>query len=185
MVKHVFRIISGEYKGRKLQGPNGSDFRPTTGRVKEFIFSYLGEFILGAEVLDLFSGTGSLGLEALSRGAADVTFVEKSSSSLQILKKNLATCRVSERFRIYQQDVFSFLQDAGSRQQQYDIILADPPFKNAYRESIVQSVAKQSLLKSEGVLLVEHESGDKDSLTHSLSLLRERRFGGCTISVYE
>ena len=185
LVENVFRIIAGAYKGRKLQGPKGTEFRPTTGRVKEFIFSYLGEFIQDAVVLDCFSGTGSLGLEALSRGARHVTFIEAASSSIRILKANLEKCNIKTGFQIYQQDVFDFFKMAGQSGYCYDLVLADPPFKGNYRNQIVEDVSKYSLLENAGSLIVEHESHDEDIGEHTLNLLRERQFGGCTVSIYE
>ena len=91
----MVRIMGGSARGRKLSGPVGFRFRPTTGRVKEFIFSCVGEEVEGARILDLFSGTGSLGIEALSRGAKEVVFVERSASSLKLLRRNLERCGYS------------------------------------------------------------------------------------------
>jgi len=180
----VIRIVSGAARGRKLFGPPGLRFRPTTGRVKEFIFSYLGEVVKGARILDIFSGTGSLGIEALSRDAGEVVFVEKSFQSLKILEKNLKLCGFLDRAVIFRGDVFRGLKKMGKRGERFDFILADPPFKGALREKIVKTVEESRVLKPGGMLIVEHEVHDSDSEMHGMGLLKQRRFGSCVISVY-
>ncbi|RKY52346.1 MAG: 16S rRNA (guanine(966)-N(2))-methyltransferase RsmD [Candidatus Neomarinimicrobiota bacterium] len=184
MVKNVIRVVSGIARGRKLFGPSGLRFRPTTGRVKEFMFSYLGEIVKGARILDLFSGTGSLGIEALSRGAEEVVFVEKSSKSLEILKRNLTLCGFVDRAVVLHGDVFHVLRRMGEKGERFDFILADPPFRGTLRDKIVKIVAESRILKPEGLLLIEHEVHDSDSETHGMELLKQRRFGSCVVSVY-
>jgi 16S rRNA (guanine(966)-N(2))-methyltransferase RsmD len=180
----VIRILGGMARGRKLCGPVGHVFRPTTGRVKEFIFSYLGSEVDGARFLDLFSGTGSLGLEALSRGAREVVFIEKSRKHVRIIHSNIAICRFEERARVIQGDVFSWLRKLEENGEWFDVILADPPFRKALRSRIVETVDKHRVLKAGGWLLVEHESHDSARDDSQLSLIRQRKFGHCVVSVY-
>lgn len=180
----TLRISGGEARGRKLKGPRGLDFRPTTGRVKEFIFSILGQDIQNAIVLDLFSGSGSLGIEALSRGASRVTFVEMSFPHLKILEQNLKMCGYQDRSKILRQDVFRAIQFFGRKQIKFHYILADPPFKMAFHRKIVESVGLSQLLDPEGLLIVEHQKDDAAEYAGSLKLVRYRLFGHCMVSIY-
>lgn len=180
----MIRVIAGEARGRKLKGPKGLQFRPTTGRVKEFIFSYLDGLVSDANILDLFSGTGSLGIEALSRGARHVTFIEQSKAHLRILKENITLCQYESRSRIVQGDVFSNIRYFGQSEEQFDLILADPPFKQNLREKILQAVDQARILSSQGLLIIEHEQHDTSGTSQRLRQIKERKFGHCLISIY-
>jgi len=181
----VIRIIAGNAKGRKLFGPKGRTFRPTTGRVKEFLFSYLGETIRDGKFLDLFSGSGSVGLEALSRGSSSVVFVEQSSKNCAILKRNVELCGFTEQIRMVKGDVFTVLKKRVFNSGEFSIIIADPPFKMNYRERIVHAVEKSRILLKDGYLIIEHEAKDEDSGNHGMTLIKQRRFGHCAVSVYQ
>jgi 16S rRNA (guanine966-N2)-methyltransferase len=180
----VIRVIGGEAKGRKLIGPKGISFRPTTGRVKEFIFSYIGSDIYEARVIDLFSGSGSLGIEALSRGAASVTFVEKNVVQSRMIWENVRLCRFEDRVKVIGGDVFvkmAELHETGSR---FDFILADPPFREGLHAKIVEAAGRFPLLDTQGELLIEHEIHDRAEAGAGFQKLRERAFGHCVISIY-
>lgn len=191
----MLRISGGSLRGKKLSGPEGLEFRPTTGQVKEFVFFLYRQEIENARFLDLFSGTGSLGLEALSRGAREGFFVEKSPRTIHLLSKNLTACGVTERAHILTGDVFAVMDLLGKRGESFDLIFADPPFKESLRSRIVEGVCRNRILKSRGVLILEHESHDPDvrdselpSPEHpdhaELALLRQKKFGHCVVSVY-
>lgn len=180
----MFRILGGVRRGKKLSGPSGFEFRPTTGRVKSFIFSFFDQEIPEASVLDLFSGTGSFGLEAISRGASDCIFVESNSSAIRLLKKNVDACGFFELVKIIDGDVFSVLKRLELQKKSFDFILADPPFKESLREKIACTVDRHHVLKPHGILIIEHQFDDRDSLQHNLKLLRQKRFGHCIISIY-
>lgn len=179
------RIVGGSVRGRKLVGPAGHRFRPTTGRVKEFIFNYLGESVVGSSILDLFSGTGSLGIEALSRGASKVVFTELAPSNVNMIKKNLRLCDFTEDAKILKGDVFRLMRKMSTEDERFDIILADPPFKGSLRERIVKGVDQSGILESDGVLIVEHESHDSDASRCGIHLIKQRRFGQCVVSIYQ
>jgi 16S rRNA (guanine966-N2)-methyltransferase len=180
----MLRILGGSLRGKKLFGPEGLEFRPTTGRVKEFIFYVYRQEIENSIILDLFSGSGSLGLEALSRGARDVYFVEKSFRSLQLLKRNIDACGFSGRAHPIAGDAFMILDRLGNRGEAFPVIFADPPFKESLHSRIVDSVSRNKVLKSGGVLILEHESHDACSGQPDLVLLRQKKFGHCSISIY-
>jgi 16S rRNA (guanine(966)-N(2))-methyltransferase RsmD len=180
----VLRILGGSIRGRKLVGPRGTCFRPTTGRVREFIYSWLAEGVLDAELLDLFAGTGSLGLEALSRGAEQVVFVERSASSVALLRKNLELCGFTRFGSIIKNDVFEAIDRLEGQGASFDCILADPPFKSSLRSRILEGISKTNLLRPSGWLIVEHEQHDTDSGDHELELIKQRKFGHCVVSIY-
>jgi len=149
------RIISGIYKGRRLKSSNDLSIRPTTDRVKEYIFSILQDFPQDKLVLDVFSGSGSLGLEALSRGAAKVSFVEKAYSSIEILKQNLLHVKVpAEHYQIIHKDALEFSQ---SNQEKADLCFLDPPFKYPPLQELIESIFNNKILAEGGILVLEHE----------------------------
>ena len=121
------RIISGSARGRKLFSPEGMDVRPTTDKVKESLFNIIQFELADAAVLDLFAGTGQLGLEALSRGAAKAVFVDSSKKSLATVKKNVELCGFADRARLVQSDAFSYLARA---EETFDFVFLDPPYHN-------------------------------------------------------
>lgn len=180
----MIRVIGGQAKRRKLYGPSGHKFRPTTGIVKEFIFSYLQLKIKNTDVLDLFAGSGSLGIEALSRGARCVYFIDRSEYSVNIIKKNLALCNFTSKSLIIKADVFSQIPRLGKEHSKFDLILADPPFKDNLREKIVRFIDTYSLLNSHGLLFVKHKKGDVDKKKQGIRMIKQRTFGVNEISIY-
>jgi len=183
----VIRIIGGSARGRSLEGPEGLEFRPTTGRVKETIFSILGDKVAGARILDLFSGSGSLGIEALSRGAGEVSFVEHSGTGTALLKKNLAFCGFSDRGRVIRGDVFQIIPRLHQEGRRFDLIIADPPFKMNLHQKIVTCLRRFPLLAAgpSGTLIIEHEVHDAVFSMLGWRQTRQKRFGHCMVSWYE
>ena len=151
------RIIAGTYKGRKLYSPRGSWLRPTTDRVKTYIFDKIGFAIKKSRVLDLFAGSGSLGIEALSRGATHATFVDNSKRSIDIIKNNLSIINNPENVDIIYSDVNRFLKSKDEEHDQYDIIFADPPY-DLNKEEIIQSVLRNKLLAINGLFMYEQRT---------------------------
>ena len=149
------RIISGIYKGRRLTTSKDLSIRPTTDRVKEYIFSILQDFPQDKTVLDIFSGSGGLGLEALSRGASHVTFVEKAFSSITILKQNLEHVRDPQgHYSIIQKDALLF---AKKLNRTADLCLMDPPYKYPPLQDLIETFMQNKGLNENGILVVEHE----------------------------
>ncbi len=183
-LNRMIRVLGGTSRGRKLHGPVGLQFRPATGRVKEFIFSFLGELTEQVRLLDLFAGTGAMGIEALSRGAREVVFVDHSVSSLQLLKKNIKACHFMNKAVPLRGDVFRMLPKMSKKYGYFDVVIADPPFKDLLREKIVKSVSQNTLLRTGGYLIIEHDIRDPDNGDHSMILKKQRRFGDCIVSIY-
>ena len=173
------RIIAGKYKGRLLQMPQGGDVRPATGRVKGTIFNMLQNRLnlIDAEVLDLFAGSGSLGFEALSRGAANVTFVESTASVLKTLEKNAAALGCVDDCEFLRSSAEDFLLHARGS---FDLIFADPPYAYAETARMPASIFERNLLKPEGFLIIEHTKQTSFAAS-ALYLQAERRTFGSTI----
>jgi 16S rRNA (guanine966-N2)-methyltransferase len=174
------RVISGDHKGRRLASLKKASLRPTSDRVKESIFNVLQTVVAGKRVLDLFAGAGSLGIEALSRGAESATFVDASPQSLAILKKNLRDLDLESGSTILRLDGFKAL---GKLRQRFHLIFADPPYLKGHLQRVVDSVARSEVLQKGGLLILEHHKKEKFSLPReNLSVWKEKRFGDTVIS---
>lgn len=148
------RIIAGKYKGRHLSNFKASHIRPTMDRVKETLFNKWMHYVDEAHVLDLFAGTGSLGLEALSRGAGHVTFVEKSNKSVAIIKENLGLLKVpAEQFSILPKDVFSFLKSYSGTA--FQLILIDPPFTEKIAHQVMVDLDQSTVFDENTRIAIE------------------------------
>ncbi len=176
------RVIAGSAGGIRLDVPK-SDVRPTMDRVKAAIFSSLGELVLGAHVLDLFAGTGALGIEALSRGAASAIFVEQNRAAAAAIERNLARTNFSGSIR--QQDVFAYVRTAQPRQR-FTIIFADPPYEKTqsgegYTELLLRNPQIPALLENSGVFVLEKRPGEPLAEAASWRVTRARRYGATEV----
>lgn len=154
------RIISGRFKGRVLSSFQADHIRPTTDRVKESLFNKWMHHLDEARVLDLFSGTGSLGLEALSRGASHVQFVEANLKSIDILKKNIALLKLdSSEYSILKSDVLTFLKKYQG--EPFDLILADPPFTEKMAHDVMQALDASACYKPETLIAIESQKKER------------------------
>ncbi len=154
------RIIAGKYKGHHLVPFKGDHLRPTTDRVKEALFNKIQFEIDGSLVLDLFSGTGNLGLEAISRGAEKVIFVDEHPRSIEILRKNLEKLKVEkDRYEIRTSDVFRFLKKGVD--EKFGFIFADPPFTQKIAHDVMESLAKTSLFGPETFISIESQKKER------------------------
>ncbi len=179
------RVIAGRLKGRRLEAPEGAQVRPTADRVKEALFSILGPQLGGARVLDLYAGTGSLGIEALSRGAAAVTFVEHHLPALHALRRNLRSCGVLDRSEVQACRVETFLERPGDWRGPYQILLADPPYQLLGEVEAWAGRIPDGLLSSDGVAALEHAQKMSPPLQiGSLGLVRTYTYGDTALSIY-
>ncbi|MCL6615468.1 MAG: 16S rRNA (guanine(966)-N(2))-methyltransferase RsmD, partial [Firmicutes bacterium] len=155
------RIVAGRFRGRRLRGPSHPGLRPTAERVREAIFNILGPRVQGAVVLDLFAGAGGLGLEALSRGAKRVVFVERDRRALALLRRNLAELGLGgEEFEVIPGDVLVVLAGLAAGGRSFDLILADPPYGAGLSGRTLVLLAEGGLLDREGLLVLEHRSSE-------------------------
>jgi 16S rRNA (guanine966-N2)-methyltransferase len=176
------RVIGGRYGGRRLRAPGGRTTRPTAERVREAVFSMLGD-LQGMVVLDLFAGSGALGIEALSRGAERVVFVERDRHALSVLRANLASLELGEPAAVVRtDDAERALRSARERQETYDLLLIDPPYRQARTWGAGLSATLPALLAPGGRLV--SESDRRTPLHLELPLRRERRYGDTVIRIH-
>ncbi|OKY76875.1 MAG: 16S rRNA (guanine(966)-N(2))-methyltransferase RsmD [Desulfobulbaceae bacterium DB1] len=184
------RIISGTARGRRLHSPGGGkgDIRPTSDRAREAIFSILGEAVHGARVLDLFAGTGAMGLEALSRGAESALFVDKSQSSISLLQKNIRLCGFWDKSVIVKRDLtrsLFFLQPAVP-EGGFSLVFVDPPYHMELADRIVAEIDKADLLYPGAIVIAESRSGDTlPELVSGFQLYDRRSYGEAGFWFYE
>ena len=174
------RIISGKHRGRKLNTFLGDDIRPTSDKARESLFNMLAFKIAGAEFLDLCCGTGAVGIEAISRGASAVTFVDNSKESLKICEKNLSV--IKESASVVCSDAYSFLL---STTKTFDFIFFDPPYAYNEIDKILKAVIDKNLLKDGGQFIYEHKV-DKPSLeVEGFTLTKTKKYGIAIFDFYE
>jgi len=173
------RVIAGKFKSRVLSSFEGKDIRPTSDRVKESLFGILTPLLYGSRALDLFSGSGSLGIEALSRGAKEVVFNDSSRESVELLKKNLKTLGI-EGQRVMNMDYVTALNSLGGR---FDIIFLDPPYREKYEESALSIIDERSLLSSGGVIAYEKDK-EVNFVPAGLEKYDVRRYGKAIITFF-
>ena len=171
------RVIAGRYGGRHLQAPAGAATRPTSDRVREALFSVLGARVEGARVLDLFAGSGALGLEALSRGAERVTFVDSAPAALRVLRANLAALGADAE--VVRADAVRWLRAASGGERQYSLVFLDPPYRQAATLGAELSDVLQAVLGPDA--LVISESDRRAPLELTMPTTDERRYGDTLI----
>lgn len=178
------RIISGKAKGMRLKAPKGYLTRPTGDRVKEALFNTIQGQEMGARTLDLFAGTGALGLEALSRGASFVIFVENNSSALKILSNNIEKTGMQEQTKTVGADVLSFLKSYKGKP--FDLVFMDPPYKYKNGEKILDLIAQNKLLNNSGHLIWEMAtSGEEIHVSEEFQLLKKKQYGDTTLMFFK
>ncbi|MDR2610533.1 MAG: 16S rRNA (guanine(966)-N(2))-methyltransferase RsmD [Clostridiales Family XIII bacterium] len=178
------RVIAGEYRGRKLAAPKGDSVRPTADRVKEALFSMLSGFTRGAKVLDVFAGTGSLGIEALSRGADFCLFIENSAFAAETLKANLDELRIGREAQLERMD----FRTAMARHAGFgaDIVFIDPPYRSGLYAETMQSLVRYDMIKRNGIAALESAgAGEADAAYDGFIMRKKKRYGKTFVTVYE
>ena len=176
------RVIAGAAGGIRLDVPK-TDVRPTMDRVKAAIFSSLGDEVIGARVLDLFAGTGALGIEALSRGASSALFVEENSAAVATIERNLARTKYEGRIR--KQDVFAFLCSAQTREP-FRIIFADPPYEKtkaggAFTDLLLRDEQLVEMLEPQGIFVLEKRPDEQMPLMPLWNVIRAKSYGATEV----
>jgi len=185
----MMRITSGLFKGRNIEFP--SHIRPTQDKVRQAIFNTLGQDLTGLSIFDLFAGSGAMGLEALSRGAASVVFVDIERKCNSFIDKNLRNFGLTGSFKSkaenYRQDVFSAIDIALKRGLIFNVVFADPPYNKDLAKKLLNTGGLSDILAPHGLLVVEHSS--KDDLDFKpecgLSLIKEAKYGKIKVSYFE
>ena len=173
------RVITGTARGHRLKTPENYDIRPTTDNVKESVFNIIQFDIEGRRVLDLFAGTGQLGIECLSRGAAEAVFIDENMAAVKIVKENLKTCGFTAA--VLQQDALSYLRHCG----RFDLVFVDPPYDSGLYESVLETINSVDILSDGGIILCE--SRREKSLPDMRAPYRKKKeynYGRVKLTVY-
>jgi 16S rRNA (guanine966-N2)-methyltransferase len=181
------RIAGGEWRGRNLKSPKGDIVRPTQDRVREALFSMLQNEIPGARFLDVFAGSGAVGLEALSRGASHATFVEQASSSLACIKSNIEMVKCENRTEVIRSDAYSWLKTAAAGRS-FDIAFADPPYALGHEQGyaeILNALAVHNVVRPGGLFIAEMKRVQDPDTSEYWDLCRDRIYGQTWVAVYK
>ncbi len=178
------RIISGKCRGKKLFTLKGSTLRPTSDRVREAIFDLLQKFPAGEKVLDLFAGTGALGIEALSRGAQKAVFIEGSARSCTVLRRNIEACRLTHQAEIVAREVQKGVKFLEERGDSFDLILLDPPYGKGLAYRTLQTLSRSSLVGPETLIVAEHSPDEDLTSLPSLERIDWRKYRGTEVSFF-
>jgi 16S rRNA (guanine966-N2)-methyltransferase len=195
------RVIAGKYRGRKLIAPQGREVRPTSDKVKEAVFNMVASLIsplsgdapfAGTSCLDLFAGTGALGIEALSRGAGGCVFVESSAAAAEILNKNIESAARGEGARIVRSDWRVALRRLKGRDG-IDVAFVDPPYESDYCDEVMKTLLDYGIISDGGIVVLERAAAGKGASGRGsdapcykgFSLIREKRYGKTLVQVYE
>lgn len=180
------RVIAGRAKGKKLKAPAGLNTRPITDRIKEALFNVLGSDIADSRVLDLFAGSGSVGIEALSRRAEKVVFIDAGGAAVKIIRENLDNCGMSEGFEIYRNDVFRAMNILQVHGEKFDYIYADPPFTNEIIfDQLMIAMDKADILKDDGIFIIRSQKRKEMPVKLAkLEKYRVNNYGESTLHYY-
>ncbi len=176
------RVISGELKGKKLSDPLDKSTRPLKDMVRESIFNILDHSnkvsakIYNSKVLDLFSGTGSFGIECLSRGAAEVIFFENYHNSLKILKQNIFNLKLESKSKVYNYSAYN-LKNSNIESRVFDIIFLDPPFKDREIKSLIHQIKRLKIVDVNSILIIHRNKKSDDKIWQYLNIIEEKNYG--------
>lgn len=176
------RVITGKARGVTLKTPDGMQTRPTSDRVKEALFSIINFDIPGARVLDLFGGTGQLGIEALSRGAKSATFVDAGEPACRLIRENLKRTKLEAEGKVVRSDYLAYLNRC---REQYDIIFLDPPYAEVFLENSLKRIAEIDILQSNGIIVAERPLGKGLSLEmEGFTRSKDYKYGNTLLTIY-
>lgn len=178
------RVISGSARGLKLNTPGDDRVRPTTDRVKESMFNIVQDWVYDSQVLDLFAGSGALGIETLSRGASQAVFCDNSLDSIKIIKSNIEKARVVDRSQIVSGDFKRCLRDMEAKNQSFDMIFVDPPYYEGLFEEVLDTIRSCKILKKDGIVIVEHDAKRPIGQVEGLEVYKEKKYGITMLTFY-
>ena len=175
------RVITGTARGRVLKELEGLETRPTTGKVKESMFSIIQFDIEGRRVLDLFAGTGQLGIEALSRGAAECVFVDRRADAVELIREKVALCKLEDRAKIRQGEALPYLRSG----EKFDIVFLDPPYASGLLAQALTDIAAFDICRAHGIIIAESAADTVlPAMPSPYALYREYRYGKIKLTVY-
>ncbi|MBQ7265230.1 MAG: 16S rRNA (guanine(966)-N(2))-methyltransferase RsmD [Firmicutes bacterium] len=166
------RVISGSARGLKLKAPKGLNTRPTTDRIKESFFNIISPYVYGCRFLDLFSGSGSIGVEALSRGSEAVFFVDSDKHSIEVINSNILSSKLSHKATVLKGDALSVLESLGKKGEKFDIIFMDPPYNKGFIQPCLNIIQSYKLLSEDGFIVAEQAAEEEELKTEGLEVYR-------------
>lgn len=176
------RVITGKARGVQLKTPEGMTTRPTTDRVKEALFSIINFDIPGANVLDLFGGTGQLGIEALSRGAASAVFVDAGEPACKLIRENLKRAKMESQGRVIRSDYLDYLKRC---REKFDIIFLDPPYAEVFLENALKRITEIDILQTNGIIITERPLGKEIPWEfEGYSRSKDYKYGKTLLTIY-
>jgi 16S rRNA (guanine(966)-N(2))-methyltransferase RsmD len=176
------RVITGKARGVQLKTPEGLQTRPTTDRVKEALFSIIQFDLQNAKVLDLFGGTGQLGIEALSRGAHECVFVDENNEACKLIRENLKRTKLEQKAKVIRSDYLDYL---GRCREQYDIIFLDPPYAEVFLENAIKKITEIDILHSNGIIVAERPLGkDLPWEVEGYARSKDYKYGKVLLTIY-
>lgn len=170
------RVISGSARGLKLKSPEGLNTRPTADRIKESLFNIIAPYLYDCSFLDLFSGSGSIGIESLSRGAKNATFVDFDKNSIDIIKHNISMAKLNEKSTIYNLDVLNALNILANNKKKFDIIFLDPPYDKGLLLPALKKIEQYNLLKDDGFIICEQHINEPEIILNKLYTYRIKEY---------
>lgn len=178
------KIISGTLKGRNIEGYNIEGTRPTMDRVKESLFGMIQDYIKDSTVLDLFAGSGNLGVEAISNGAKIAYFIDNNPEVIKVLNKNIANLDIKSKSRVILSDWKKALNTFATQNIKFDLIFIDPPYAYDVYEKILNKVSTLNLLSDNGLIIMEYSNLHLPTTYENLTLYKERNYGNKSINIY-
>jgi 16S rRNA (guanine966-N2)-methyltransferase len=175
------RVTGGILKGRMLKTTPGLATRPTTDKIRQAIFNILMNDIEGATVLDIFAGSGALGIEALSRGAASAALIESGRKQTEVIWQNLRTLGL--KAEVFESDYIIACRNFRKNGRKFDLIFADPPYEKYDPEDLIEAALQYDLLENNGLLIIEHKAGQSEK-SDRMEMLKKRKFGQTEVSFY-
>jgi 16S rRNA (guanine966-N2)-methyltransferase len=179
------RVIAGEAKGRTLKAVPGMNTRPTTDKVKEAIFSMIGPYFDGGMALDLFAGTGGLGIEAWSRGIERTVFIDREKISVDTIRLNVETAKMGSAAEIYRNDAERALKALAKRGQRFRLVFLDPPYKMVTMDSLMAQLAANEMLEQDAIIVVEHDAAHAyPEQLEQFDRIKHAKYGDTAVSIY-
>ena len=179
------KVISGILKGRNIEGYNIDGTRPTMDRVKESLFAMIQDYIKDSTVLDLFAGSGQLGIEAISNGAKLCYFTDHNNEVIKVLNRNITNLNIKDKSKVILTDWKKFLNECGTKNIKFDLIFIDPPYDYDVYEKVIDKVSSLNLLNDNGLLILEHHNLKLKEAYNNLILYKEKKYGNKSVNIYK
>ncbi len=180
------RIIGGEYRGRKIKQPEFETVRPTKDRIREAVFNIIAEKVPGSSVLDVFSGSGAYGIEALSRGAEKAVLIEKDERCCRVITENVRALGLEDRVRLMKGDAFGAIEELGQNKERFDLVFSDPPYSKDMAKKTLNSINHYDIVIASGLLVIEHHKGEElPAMEGGVFRLKQKVYKDTVISIYQ